>query len=453
MYTSPISDWLIFLPSEGRGQRFESSWVRHLSTRIEIDQQLPANCTEGSSKWLKSCAFFTTIRSTGCPNPIPATVCRSSIAIPTGSTLPTPKAIDFTPGELLGCVSGELGLRKYLEGAGHTLVVTSDKDGPDSEFERELVDADVVISQPFWPAYLTAERIAKAKNLKLALTAGIGSDHVDLQAAIDTRHHRRRGHLLQLDQRRRACRDDDPRPGAQLPPVARLGAQGRLEHRRLRRALLRCRGHARRHRRGRADRQRGAAPPEAVRHASALFRPPPPARGGRAGTRRHLARQRRGHDRGVRRRHDQLPAAPRDRESVRRGDDREDEARRLSGEHRARQDRRPRRGRRRARKRPARGLCRRRLVPAAGAARPSVADHAARRHDPAYLGHQPVGAGALCRRHARNPRMLLRGPADPRRISDRPGRPSRRHRRAQLQPRRRDRRVAEKRRGSRCRDR
>ena len=104
---------------------------------------------------------------------------------PGGQTLPTPKAIDFKPGQLLGSVSGELGLRKYLEGAGHTLVVTSDKDGPDSVLERELVDADVIISQPFWPAYLTAERIAKAKNLKLALTAGIGSDHVDLQAAID----------------------------------------------------------------------------------------------------------------------------------------------------------------------------------------------------------------------------------------------------------------------------
>ena len=104
---------------------------------------------------------------------------------PDGTTLPTPSAIDFTPGELLGCVSGELGLRAYLESNGHTLVVTSDKDGADSEFERELVDADVVISQPFWPGYLTAERIAKAKNLKLALTAGIGSDHVDLQAAID----------------------------------------------------------------------------------------------------------------------------------------------------------------------------------------------------------------------------------------------------------------------------
>ncbi len=102
-----------------------------------------------------------------------------------GQTTPTPQAIDFTPGELLGCVSGELGLRKFLEDRGHKLIVTADKDGPGSVFERELPDAEVVISQPFWPAYLTAERIAKAPNLKLALTAGIGSDHVDLQAAID----------------------------------------------------------------------------------------------------------------------------------------------------------------------------------------------------------------------------------------------------------------------------
>ncbi|MGB6515218.1 MAG: NAD-dependent formate dehydrogenase, partial [Mycobacterium sp.] len=59
----------------------------------------------------------------------------------------------------------------------------SDKDGPDSEFERELPDADIVISQPFWPAYITKERFAKAPKLKLALTAGIGSDHVDLDEA------------------------------------------------------------------------------------------------------------------------------------------------------------------------------------------------------------------------------------------------------------------------------
>merc|ERR1711881_214103 len=69
------------------------------------------------------------------------------------------------------------------EDRGHTLVVTHDKDGPDSVFEKEIVDADVVISQPFWPAYITAERIAKSPNLKMCLTAGIGSDHVDLEAA------------------------------------------------------------------------------------------------------------------------------------------------------------------------------------------------------------------------------------------------------------------------------
>jgi formate dehydrogenase len=100
-----------------------------------------------------------------------------------GQTAPTPKGLGFKPGELVGCVSGELGLRSYLEKLGHELIVTSDKDGPNSKFEKHLPDAEVVISQPFWPAYLTPERIAKAKKLRLALTAGIGSDHVDLQAA------------------------------------------------------------------------------------------------------------------------------------------------------------------------------------------------------------------------------------------------------------------------------
>lgn len=103
---------------------------------------------------------------------------------PDGQTVPTPSTVDFTPGELLGSVSGELGLRGFLEGLGHDLVVTADKDGPDSEFERHLADAEIVISQPFWPAYLTAERIANAPNLKLVLTAGIGSDHTDLDAAV-----------------------------------------------------------------------------------------------------------------------------------------------------------------------------------------------------------------------------------------------------------------------------
>ncbi len=103
---------------------------------------------------------------------------------PGGQSAPTPAAVDFTPGQLLGSVSGELGLRPFLEAAGHTLVVTSDKDGPGSVFERELPDAEVVISQPFWPAYLTSQRLEMAPQLRLAITAGIGSDHVDLEAAI-----------------------------------------------------------------------------------------------------------------------------------------------------------------------------------------------------------------------------------------------------------------------------
>lgn len=125
------------------------------------------------------------------PDPVtgyPPAYARESIPVitryPNGETAPTPEGtLGFTPGELVGCVSGELGLRAYLQAHGHELIVTSDKDGADSTFDRHLVDADVVISQPFWPAYLTADRIAKATRLKLALTAGIGSDHVDLKAA------------------------------------------------------------------------------------------------------------------------------------------------------------------------------------------------------------------------------------------------------------------------------
>lgn len=104
---------------------------------------------------------------------------------PDGQTLPTPKGIDFQPGTLLGSVSGELGLRRYLEANGHQLVVTSSKDGAGSVLDRELHDAEIVISQPFWPAYMTAERIARAPKLKMIVTAGIGSDHTDLQAAMD----------------------------------------------------------------------------------------------------------------------------------------------------------------------------------------------------------------------------------------------------------------------------
>jgi len=42
---------------------------------------------------------------------------------PNGQSAPSPERIDFEPGQLLGSVSGELGLRQFLEKRGHTLVV------------------------------------------------------------------------------------------------------------------------------------------------------------------------------------------------------------------------------------------------------------------------------------------------------------------------------------------
>ena len=100
---------------------------------------------------------------------------------PDGMTLPTPKGIDFNPGELLGCVSGELGLRKFLESNGHTLVVTSDKDAKGCKADKELVDTDIVISQPFWPYYLTREKIESAKKLKTIGKADVELHRISIQ--------------------------------------------------------------------------------------------------------------------------------------------------------------------------------------------------------------------------------------------------------------------------------
>ncbi|KMS98036.1 hypothetical protein BVRB_4g096300 [Beta vulgaris subsp. vulgaris] len=83
----------------------------------------------------------------------------------------------------VGSVEGSLGIRDWLESQGHHYIVTDDKDGPDSELEKHISDLHVLITTPFHPAYVTAERIKRAKNLELLLTAGIGSDHIDLKAA------------------------------------------------------------------------------------------------------------------------------------------------------------------------------------------------------------------------------------------------------------------------------
>lgn len=85
--------------------------------------------------------------------------------------------------KLLATVENELGLRKWIESKGHSLVVTDDKDSSSSKFDTELKDSDIVITTPFHPAYVTAERIDKAPKLKACITAGVGSDHVDLDKA------------------------------------------------------------------------------------------------------------------------------------------------------------------------------------------------------------------------------------------------------------------------------
>ena len=81
---------------------------------------------------------------------------------------------------MLGCAENALGLRDFLERHNHELVVLTDEE---SELDRHLPSIDVLITTPFWPAYVTKERISNAPNLRLILTAGVGSDHIDLAAA------------------------------------------------------------------------------------------------------------------------------------------------------------------------------------------------------------------------------------------------------------------------------
>ncbi|KAJ7497456.1 NAD-dependent formate dehydrogenase [Mycena latifolia] len=105
---------------------------------------------------------------------------------------------------LLGTTENKLGIEEWLTSQGHELVgdasnikklylpslhsllqVSSDKEGPESFFQKHIVDAEVLITTPFHPGYLTKDLIEKAKNLKLCITAGVGSDHIDLNAAVD----------------------------------------------------------------------------------------------------------------------------------------------------------------------------------------------------------------------------------------------------------------------------
>ncbi|MFP5021636.1 NAD-dependent formate dehydrogenase [Pseudonocardia phyllosphaerae] len=88
---------------------------------------------------------------------------------------------DRHPDVLASAVRG-LDLGDHLADAGHELVLTSETG---EKLDELLTDAEVLITTPFWPVYFDADRIAKASSLKLAITAGIGSDHIDSDAAVE----------------------------------------------------------------------------------------------------------------------------------------------------------------------------------------------------------------------------------------------------------------------------
>nr|UTN07681.1 formate dehydrogenase [synthetic construct] len=82
--------------------------------------------------------------------------------------------------KLYGSTENKLGIANWLKDQGHELITTSDKEGETSELDKHIPDADIIITTPFHPAYITKERLDKAKNLKLVVVAGVGSDHIDL---------------------------------------------------------------------------------------------------------------------------------------------------------------------------------------------------------------------------------------------------------------------------------
>ena len=90
-----------------------------------------------------------------------------------------PESVEGQENQLLNTTKA-IGLKPFLEEKNHELVILADNE---ADLDKHLSDMDVVISAPFYPAYMTKERIEKAHNLKLAITAGVGSDHVDLQSA------------------------------------------------------------------------------------------------------------------------------------------------------------------------------------------------------------------------------------------------------------------------------
>jgi formate dehydrogenase len=87
------------------------------------------------------------------------------------------KGGEYNVPKLLGSAENALGLKKFIQDNGRSIFATSDK-GP--EIDEHIKEAEIIISTPFNPVYISKERLESAKNLKLLVTAGVGSDHIDL---------------------------------------------------------------------------------------------------------------------------------------------------------------------------------------------------------------------------------------------------------------------------------
>jgi formate dehydrogenase len=84
--------------------------------------------------------------------------------------------------DVLASAERALDLGPFLADRGHELVATSDTG---DELDTHLRDTEVLITTPFWPVYLDRDRFDRAPSLKLVITAGVGSDHVDPEAAVE----------------------------------------------------------------------------------------------------------------------------------------------------------------------------------------------------------------------------------------------------------------------------
>ncbi|ESK87350.1 formate dehydrogenase, partial [Moniliophthora roreri MCA 2997] len=49
----------------------------------------------------------------------------------------------------------------YSLARGHEFIVSSSKEGPDSDLQKHIEDAEVLITTPFHPGYLTRDLIQK----------------------------------------------------------------------------------------------------------------------------------------------------------------------------------------------------------------------------------------------------------------------------------------------------